>query len=796
MRNVKTFALLLLMAVCSMGAKAATIASWNFNKEFDASDVGGAVTYTPNSTDVTVSNQSSSYTLGEYYYAAIQPTFLPNEGAGSLRVVTDNRWSVGAGYNNQCLMWIPLGQTTITDYADASQHDNYCEATLDTRGYGNIHVTLSMTHSRNIVADMHVVYSIDGGTTWVDAYTLSSTPYWWTFANGDVVLPVGNTETVLVRIVRGAGWHETEYNKWQLDYLTITGDAIDPANAKIVYFMPEDVQQSVAVADEEVALNSTHTFPLNRTLYKAGYTLTGWSDGTTTYNLGIEYTLDKNLYELQPIFVANSYGLGDGACTVHWEFQAGQGAPSVQWQNRTGDFLVAQAVIQGQKVDVKLDINTNPGKFANNSWTNWCQVNEGTTFTFPTVEGARVKAYSMNEPKNGSDEKTTLDGSEYSSFASNIATYVVTSDAGSSVMAIKGGSYYRYIEVSYPYYGNYTDFAVDFRNGAVLTSKETSSTTIGIKNDGGNFIRTTADDPQSIATITGQYNDNIHGLRNFTMEVYVPGDVEIVVGTCQYASNQLSITSIDGFNSSFNTNNGTSYNSNPALNVVSAFYTGGKTKLIISGTGSFYMPYIAIRQHRHTRAHGHMNLNTLCFPYQIDSYTGATFYTMLYKAGGTAEEPAEIYLQEHVGALEAGKPYFYVPEGTELVCNYSGEYTAAGNDGNGTYGVYADMTDVTPGMYVTYNNMFTKAGNNVKIREYRAYVNMSEVSSEPQGPSYVPGRKQLRIGNANAPQSMTGIEQITNDQSPITNKVIRNGQLFILRDGKIYNAMGQIVNGK
>ena len=207
-----------------------------------------------------------------------------------------------------------------------------------------------------------------------------------------------------------------------------------------------------------------------------------------------------------------------------------------------------------------------------------------------------------------------------------------------------------------------------------------------------------------------------------------------------------------------------------------------------------YLQKPAVQQY--VRAHAHMYLNTLCFPYQIDSYTGATFYTMLYKAGGTAAEPAEIYLQEHVGALEAGKPYFYVPEGTELVCNYSGEYTPAGNDGNGTYGVYADMTVVGPGMYVTYNNMFTKAGTNVKIREYRAYVNMSEVSSEPQGPSYVTGRKQLRIGNANAPQSMTGIEQITNDQSLITNKVIRNGQLFILRDGKTYNAIGQIVNGK
>ncbi len=207
-----------------------------------------------------------------------------------------------------------------------------------------------------------------------------------------------------------------------------------------------------------------------------------------------------------------------------------------------------------------------------------------------------------------------------------------------------------------------------------------------------------------------------------------------------------------------------------------------------------YLPKPTVQQY--VRTHTHMNLNTLCYPYQIDSYTGATFYTMLYKAGGTAEEPAEIYLQEHVGALEAGKPYFYVPEGSELVCNYSGDYTAADNDGNGVYGIYADMTAITPGMYVTYNNVFTKAGSNVQLREYRAYVNMSGVSADPQGPSYVPGRRQLRIGNANAPQSPTGIEQITNDQSPIINKVIRNGQLFILRDGKIYNAMGQIVNGK
>jgi len=35
-----------------------------------------------------------------------------------------------------------------------------------------------------------------------------------------------------------------------------------------------------------------------------------------------------------------------------------------------------------------------------------------------------------------------------------------------------------------------------------------------------------------------------------------------------------------------------------------------------------------------------------------------------------------------------------------------------------------------------------------------------------------------------------GIDQITNDKSPMTNKVIRDGQLIIINDGKIFNAQG------
>ena len=39
----------------------------------------------------------------------------------------------------------------------------------------------------------------------------------------------------------------------------------------------------------------------------------------------------------------------------------------------------------------------------------------------------------------------------------------------------------------------------------------------------------------------------------------------------------------------------------------------------------------------------------------------------------------------------------------------------------------------------------------------------------------------------------TGIDKITNDQLPITNKVLRDGQLLIIRNGLEYNAAGQMV---
>lgn len=193
---------------------------------------------------------------------------------------------------------------------------------------------------------------------------------------------------------------------------------------------------------------------------------------------------------------------------------------------------------------------------------------------------------------------------------------------------------------------------------------------------------------------------------------------------------------------------------------------------------------------KYERAFAHMQLNTLCFPYQIDSYTGATFYTLTYKVM-SGEEVQEVILDEHEGALVAGHPYFYIPEAgyDKLVCNYSGSDVEALTI-DGVVGSYNDNADVPADSYVTYNGQIRKAGTGVTLGEYRAYIDMSLVSATPT--PAMAGRRRLSIRNADAPAGTTDFENVSATFGG-SQKILRNGQLFIIRDGKTYNAQGQLV---
>ena len=185
------------------------------------------------------------------------------------------------------------------------------------------------------------------------------------------------------------------------------------------------------------------------------------------------------------------------------------------------------------------------------------------------------------------------------------------------------------------------------------------------------------------------------------------------------------------------------------------------------------------------REHPHMNLNTLCFPYAISSYEGATFYDIL-KTEVEAGELTALTLVEHVGALTAGQPYFYNPSGTELVCYYSGDAVVAGTAADDAFvGFYDDDHAVPSGSYVTVNNELYKCGEGITMGEFRAYVRPVAYD----GGTPAPGRRILRIGGNKVPTEVDKV-QSGNVQST---KVLRDGQLLIIRDGKTYNAQGQLV---
>ena len=216
------------------------------------------------------------------------------------------------------------------------------------------------------------------------------------------------------------------------------------------------------------------------------------------------------------------------------------------------------------------------------------------------------------------------------------------------------------------------------------------------------------------------------------------------------------------------------------------------------GDGDFYLNSIRVTYLKkeadpdksYNRTHTHMNLNTLCFPYTVTSYTGGTFYTMLYKRVESSV-PVEVVLEEHEGNLVAGTPYFYMPEGSQLALTYSGARENTPSKVNGVQGIY-DQYIVPTGSFVAYNGEIRAVGNNVTLKEYRAYIIMDEVDEESAASAPAPGKKLLRIRNADAPAIITDIENVSATLGE-SQKILRNGQLFIIRDGKTYNAQGQMV---
>ncbi|MBR6829683.1 MAG: leucine-rich repeat protein, partial [Paludibacteraceae bacterium] len=192
------------------------------------------------------------------------------------------------------------------------------------------------------------------------------------------------------------------------------------------YINFENAEGAIGTIPGEIAITAgdSWTIPANLTLYKEGYTFVGWSDGVNTYAPGDEFFPNAH-GTLQAVYTPNSVSIADASTiNVKWYFGENAGAPSVTWQGTTG-YLLAKGEVDGELIDLKLDIDATSGKFHNaGRGDKWAQVNANTVFAFPSKEGAvvSVETYSGNE----------------------------TYDLAAGTLTCNTNDYYSYLEIVYP----------------------------------------------------------------------------------------------------------------------------------------------------------------------------------------------------------------------------------------------------------------------------------------------------------------------------------------------------------
>lgn len=184
------------------------------------------------------------------------------------------------------------------------------------------------------------------------------------------------------------------------------------------------------------------------------------------------------------------------------------------------------------------------------------------------------------------------------------------------------------------------------------------------------------------------------------------------------------------------------------------------------------------------------NWNTICLERNITAIDGATFWTV-------SGQDATSFILDEVTKPQAGQGYLIRFTATELKVKYGNQVAAtpvpatSDNPVNPVQGTFekidAAKTNVLVGNYVVYNNQLCPAEAWVGMKDHRAYVVANLVSNNAPAPA--PGRARAYMPKPD--QTPTELESVDGSQRTIRNgKFLRNGQLIIVKDNKMYNVQG------
>lgn len=212
-----------------------------------------------------------------------------------------------------------------------------------------------------------------------------------------------------------------------------------------------------------------------------------------------------------------------------------------------------------------------------------------------------------------------------------------------------------------------------------------------------------------------------------------------------------------------------------------------------------------VREVTVTRSFTAGNLYTLVLPFNVDAAQTAS------QLPGQLTKLNNSYLKDNgdlrvnfvnVDAIEAGVPYLYKPSADVINPAFVGVTVSAAlnpkvpaDDYAKFYGIYAPKNGVElkaiKNAYVLGQDQYLYNVQDLpdaqEMKALRAYFVLNFPSAAPGAPK----RLAKVVFNENETETTTDIEDLQTDNT--CTKVIVNGQLQIIRDGRTYNAQGQLV---
>jgi hypothetical protein len=200
------------------------------------------------------------------------------------------------------------------------------------------------------------------------------------------------------------------------------------------------------------------------------------------------------------------------------------------------------------------------------------------------------------------------------------------------------------------------------------------------------------------------------------------------------------------------------------------------------------------------------NYGTLCVEHNVlvGGAPGATFYQI---ASRNEDYDYKIDFEEVLPneELKAGEPYLFKSNTGKIELFYGEETAATPKPVRGMIGNYEATTlEITTAnmntiYYFAQNKLWlcdNLVGSNLILNDHRAYIDLTQVptyadyeATKQQQQNSAP-RRRVSL-EMNGEKIATGCENLNVSDKPV--KMIINGQLFILRGEKMYDAKGQLV---